>query len=406
MTETRRLTILGSTGSIGEQTLDVVRHLEGRFQIACLSAGSSADRIISQAREFRPDAVHLSDESAAATVRQALSADGIEVLAGPAALEAAATVASPDMVVVATVGWTGVLPTLAAIDAGAEIALANKEVLVCAGEVVMPAARGRGVGIWPVDSEHNAIMQCLVAGPHGPVAPLRRIILTCSGGPFRNAEGAAIASATAAETLDHPTWDMGRKITVDSATLMNKGFEVIEAHHLFAVAYDQIEVIVHPQSIIHSMVEFIDGSMIAQLGVTDMRLPIQNVLTHPERAESATAPLDLAAVGSLTFQAPDTRRFPCLAMAYECGRRGGIYPCVLNAANEVAVAAHLAGEIPCGGIPRLIAHVVAEAEREVEATGAVPLDLDRLTAVDGWARATAQAALDGGNIAPLLERRG
>jgi 1-deoxy-D-xylulose-5-phosphate reductoisomerase len=383
----RTLAILGSTGSIGTQALDVVRHHADLLEVVALSAGSRAEELLAQAREFRPRVVHLSDAQAAQRIRTPLTELGIEVLAGPEALTQLTATIEADMIIVATVGWTGLEPTLAALQAGRDIALANKEVLVCAGQLVMETARANSAQVWPLDSEHNAIAQCLAAGPAGPRAPLRRIILTCSGGPFRNTHPDVIDTAMAAQTLDHPTWSMGRKITVDSATLMNKGFEVIEAHHLFGVALDKIEVIIHPQSIIHSMVEFVDGSMIAQLGATDMRLPIQNVLTQPVRLPTPVAPLDLATVARLDFHEPDTGRFPCLAMAYEAARAGGTYPCVLNAANEVAVAAHLENQIACGDIPRVI-RAVLDRHRCVASP-----DLGDLGEADRWARTIARAVL-------------
>lgn len=376
----RSLVILGSTGSIGTQALDVVRRFPGELQVEALSARANWRLLLEQTREFKPLVAHLADAEGAERLAEALAGTRTRVLSGPDALCEVAAEVPCDLVAVATVGWTGVEPTLAAIEAGREIALANKEVLVCAGDLVMEAARARGLTIWPLDSEHNAIMQAFSAGPPGPLAPIRRIILTCSGGPFRNASAETMQHATARETLDHPTWEMGRKITVDSATQINKGFEVIEAHHLFQVPYEKIEVVIHPQSIVHSIVEFVDGSMIAQMGATDMRLPIQNVLTHPSRRESATAPINLARIGALEFQAPDFERFPCLRMAYESGRKGGTVPCVLNAVNEVAVAAHLDGEISYGGIARLIERVLATHES---------LDtpnLDALREADRWAR--------------------
>jgi 1-deoxy-D-xylulose-5-phosphate reductoisomerase len=383
----RTLTILGSTGSIGTQSLDVVRHHADLLQVVALSARSRGEELLAQAREFRPRVVHLSDAAEARRIRPALQELGIELLEGPEGLKRLAIEVEADMLVVATVGWTGLEPTLAALEIGRDIALANKEVLVCAGELVMETARTNKAQVWPLDSEHNAIAQCLAAGPAGPRAPLRRLILTCSGGPFRKATREDIDNAMASRTLDHPTWSMGRKITVDSATLMNKGFEVIEAHHLFGVGLEKIEVIIHPQSIIHSMVEFVDGSMIAQLGATDMRLPIQNVLTQPVRMPTPVAPLDLATVSRLDFAEPDTEKFPCLAMAYEAARAGGTYPCVLNAANEIAVAAHLENQIACGDIPRVIRAVL---DRHVPVHGP---DLGDLRAADRWGRDTALAVL-------------
>jgi 1-deoxy-D-xylulose-5-phosphate reductoisomerase len=292
--------------------------------------------------------------------------------------------APADLVLVATVGWTGLEPALAALGAGRHIALANKEVLVCGGHLVTRAAHAGARLLLPVDSEHNAIFQCLQAGP---AAPIRRMILTCSGGPFRNATREEIDTAPAERTLRHPTWAMGAKISVDSATLMNKGFEVIEAHHLFGVPYEKIQVVIHPQSTIHSMVEFVDGSIIAQLGQTDMRIPIQFALTYPVRRPTITPPLDFRTLSQLTFDEPDLIRFPALRMAYEAGSIGGSAPCVLNAANEVAVKAHLDGEIAAGGIPRLLAAVMERHDPQREP------DLEALRHWDRWGRLAAREAL-------------
>ncbi len=383
----RRLAILGSTGSIGTQSLDVVRMHSDMLRVEVLSAGRNVGLLLDQVAEFRPSVVHVGDPALAERVAGELNGSGIAVLSGPEGLVEAATNSEAEMVVVATVGWTGVEPTLAALAAGRDVALANKEVLVCAGGLVLEAARKSGAAIWPLDSEHNAIMQCLGAGRASASAPVRRIVLTCSGGPYLDATPGEIAGAGPERTLAHPTWNMGRKITVDSATLMNKGFEVIEAHHLFDIPLEKIEVVIHPQSIVHSIVEFVDGSMIAQMGVTDMRLPIQNVLTQPYRRPTTLDPLDLAKVGRLDFARPDLERFPCLSMAYDAARRGGTLPCVLNAANEVAVAAHLRGHIPCGAIPRVIAEVLGCHENEEADT------LSALRRADGWAREEAERAV-------------
>lgn len=374
------LNILGSTGSIGTQTLEVVRRFPERFRVAGLSAGRNVELLARQVREFRPDFVHVAFPEYADELRGALDGWRGPLLTGADGLVELAAEAPADLVVVATVGFAGLAPTLAAIRAGRHIALANKEVLVCGGHLVMREARARALHMLPIDSEHNALFQCMACGS---ARALRRIILTCSGGSFRNASREQIDAAQAAETLRHPTWTMGSKITVDSATLMNKGFEVIEAHHLFDVPAEKIEVVIHPQSTIHSMVEFVDGSMIAQLGVTDMRLPIQNVLTWPERLETDLAPLSLSALSRLDFSEPDHARFPCLGMAYEAMRAGGGMPCVLNAANEVAVAAHLGGRITCGAIPRLIRAVLDATPRAEAPT------LDDLRAIDAESRARA-----------------
>ncbi len=359
----RRLVLLGSTGSIGTQTLSVVRALAGRVHVEALSAGGTNLPLLArQVEEFQPAAVHVMNGGGAEELQRLLGGRwrGRLLSGAPGLLEVAA-LPEADLVLVATVGWTGLEPALAAITAGKTIALANKEALVCGGHLITEAARRAGVAILPVDSEHNAIHQCLRGADP---AAVRRMILTCSGGPFRNSTAGEIARATAEETLRHPTWEMGRKITVDSATLMNKGFEVIEAHHLFDIPYEKIEVVIHPQSVLHSMVEFEDRSVLAQLGPTDMRLPIQYVLTYPERLAAEADPVDFARLGSLTFDAPDLERFPCLQMAYDAGRAGGSAPCVLNAANEVAVELHLRGEIPCGAIPRLLRRVMEQHEPE------------------------------------------
>ena len=355
--------VLGSTGSIGTQALSVVRSLGGRVRVVALSAGGANLPLLArQAEEFQPAAVHVMNGGGAEELARLLEGRwrGRLLTGAPGLLEAAA-LAEADLVLVATVGWTGLEPALAAIAAGKTIALANKEALVCGGHLVTEAARRAGVPILPVDSEHNAIHQCLRGSEPQAV---RRLILTCSGGPFLHSTAEEIARATPQETLCHPTWEMGRKVTVDSATLMNKGFEVIEAHHLFGIPYEKLEVIVHPQSVVHSMVEFEDRSVLAQLGPTDMRLPIQYVLTYPERLEAPLQPMDFTRMGELTFSPPDIERFPCLQMAYDAGRAGGSAPCVLNAANEVAVELHLRGEIPCGAIPRLLQRVMERHEPE------------------------------------------
>lgn len=383
----RSLTLLGSTGSIGRQTLDVVRQFGPRFRVEALAAaGRHAELLAQQVAEFSPSMVHVGDPERLKEVKKLLPAGWHgELLTGPEGLRHLAAEAPAELVVVATVGWTGLEPALAAIAAGRHIALANKEVLVCGGHLVTTAARERDVRLLPVDSEHNAIFQCLAAG-HG--AALRRLILTCSGGPFLRASAAEIDAAGPETTLRHPTWSMGSKISVDSATLMNKGFEVIEAHHLFRVPYPQIEVIVHPQSTIHSMVEFVDGSIIAQLGRTDMRLPIQHVLTWPERHPAPSEPLRFEELAKLTFDLPDHDRFPALQMAYAAGEAGGSAPCVLNAANEIAVSLHLDGRIRCGAIWRILRSVMDS--HTVEA--APPLE--SLRKWDAWGRARAREAAE------------
>lgn len=383
MTNMKKIAILGSTGSIGTQTLDVIRHFPSDFSVTGLSAGSNSELLLKQAQEFSVKTLHIGDQSKAAKVKNS----GLNITSfyeGTDGLLEFVENIDCDLLVVATVGWTGVLPTLKAIERHIPIALANKEVLVCAGELVMNLARINSVPIWPIDSEHNALMQCLDASKEPDYSDVKRLILTCSGGPFRNSSKDEILLANREHTLNHPTWEMGAKITVDSATLMNKGFEAIEAHHLFDLPADQIEIVIHPQSTIHSMVEFVDGSIIAQLGTTDMRLPIQNILTQPKRLETWVEPLNFAKLGTLNFSEPDLDRFPCLRMAFECMRAGGTMPCVLNAANEVAVAAHLGDRITCGQIPMMIEVVLARHS---------PIDspsLYDLTEADQWARKVAE----------------
>jgi 1-deoxy-D-xylulose-5-phosphate reductoisomerase len=388
------VTILGSTGSIGVQALKVLRHYRRELRVAGLSAAGRNPRLLAdQVAEFRPPWVHVGDPARLAELRALLPADWTgELLAGPEGLCRIAAESPADLVLVATVGWTGLEPALAALAAGRHLALANKEVLVCGGHLVMAAAAAHDRMILPVDSEHNAIHQCLGAGLG---APIRRLVLTCSGGPYRTATAEEIDNAPPGRTLNHPTWDMGAKITVDSATLMNKGFEVIEAHHLFGVPYEKVQVVIHPQSIIHSMVEFVDGSVIAQLGVTDMSLPIANVLTWPQRRPTTTKPLDFARLGALTFDTPDLTRFPALGLAYAAGQVGGSAPCVLNAANEVAVAMHLDGRITCGAIPRILARVMEQHDAEP----APPLEA--LRSWDQWGRARAREAAEA-LAAPLV----
>ena len=334
----RRIAILGSTGSIGTQTLDVIRKHPDRFEVVLLSARRSVDLLIRQAVEFDAANVVICDEARYREVADALQGRDTKVWAGVDSLCELVAMSCVDIVVGAMVGFSGLRPTLAALRAGKIVALANKETLVAAGEVVTATARANGGVLLPVDSEHSAIFQCLLAAGDNPV---EKVHLTASGGPFRTWEKQRIAGATAAQALRHPNWDMGAKVTIDSATMMNKGFEVIEARWLFDLNPEQIQVVVHPESVIHSMVEFVDGAVIAQLGCPDMREPIGFALAFPERLTVGNKRLDFAALGSLSFEAPDTGRFPCLALAYEALRRGGNAPCALNAANEVAVAAYL-----------------------------------------------------------------
>src|SRR5437773_10806489 len=353
----KRITLLGATGSIGLRTLDLVSSFPEEFQVAGLAArGSNIELIADLCRKYSPRAVALLDAGALDRLAQLLPAPRPELLKGADGLVALARDVEADVVVSALVGGAGLLPTMAAILAGRTVALANKETLVVAGSLMTAAARARGVKLLPVDSEHSAVFQCL-AGHNR--ADVHRILLTASGGPFRETPKAQLATMTVEDALKHPTWKMGAKITVDSATLMNKGLEIIEARWLFDVAPDQVQVIVHPQSIVHSMVEYIDGAVIAQLGVADMGVPILYALTYPERRPTPAARLDLVRVGSLTFYEPDDDKFPCLGLARAALAEGGAAPVVLNAANEVAVGAFLDRRIGFTEIPELIERALA-----------------------------------------------
>ena len=352
--EKRRIAILGSTGSIGRQALDVVRQHRELFEIELLTANSSSELLIRQAREFDAGCVVICQEDKYREVADALQPEGIKVFAGMDSVCDLVAGGNIDMVLTALVGFSGLRPTLAAIRAGKPVALANKETLVAGGSVVMALAREKQVPILPVDSEHSAIFQCLLGAGGNRI---RRIHLTASGGPFRTWPRERIAAATKEDALKHPQWNMGAKITIDSATLMNKGFEMIEARWLFDTRPEDIRIVVHPQSIIHSMVEFEDGAVLAQMGHPDMREPIQLALCFPERLPLDNRKLDFAALGSLTFEEPDYDRFPCLGLAFEAMRRGGNIPCAMNAANEAAVAAFLAGRIAFYDIPKIIEKV-------------------------------------------------
>ncbi len=366
--------VVGSTGSIGTQTLDVVRAERDRFEIVALGAGSSVDLLARQAHEVRPRVVAVADAGAAAALASRVPA-GTEVVAGPDALAAIATEA--DVVVNGVVGFAGLAVTLAALAAGRRLALANKESLIAAGPVVQRVRATPGAELVPVDSEHCAVHQCLRASVDGAGRELDRIVLTASGGPFRGRSRAELASVTVDDALAHPTWRMGPKITVDSSTLMNKGLEVIEADELFGAGYDRIEVVVHPQSIVHSMVEFTDGATIAQLSLPDMRLPIGYALAYPERLGTPFGRLDWAELGRLDFEPPDVDTFPCLALAYRAGRAGGTAPAWLNAANEVAVAAFLDGALAWAAIPEVIAESLDHHDGAVADSVAAVLDADR-----------------------------
>jgi 1-deoxy-D-xylulose-5-phosphate reductoisomerase len=355
----KKISILGSTGSIGRQTLAVVEAMPDRFGVSALAAGSNLEEFSHQISRHLPDLVSVATPDLATDLAERLHAMGMvklpEIQHGGAGLRAVATHPDAMTVVSAAVGVVGLEATYAAVKAGKQVALSNKEVLVAAGEIVMAAARQANVELLPVDSEHNAIHQCLRAGKQKEV---KRLVLTASGGPFRKTPLAAMAAATPEQALAHPNWRMGRRITIDSATLVNKGFEVIEAHWLFDMRPDQIDVVVHPQSTIHSMVEFVDGSILAQLGPTDMRMPIQYALTYPERAASNEVALDWTKLRRLDFEKVSTRRFPCLRLAREALRKKGAYPCAFNAADEVAVEAFLDRRLSFGGIAEVIERVL------------------------------------------------
>jgi len=394
----KRLTVLGSTGSVGEQTLAVVEAFPGRYRAVALAAGRNVEKLAEQVRCFRPQIVSVADATAADALRDRLQALGVDVASltigtGEVGLDAVA-VHESDRVVAALVGAVGLRPTLAAIRAGRDIALANKEVMVMAGALVLREVRAHGVALLPVDSEHSAIFQALAGEPRENVS---RLILTASGGPFRTWSADRIAQATVEEALNHPNWDMGPKITIDSASLMNKGLEVIEARWLFDMPPEHIDVVVHPQSIIHSLVEFADSSVLAQLGLPDMRVPIAVALAWPERLPLDLPRLDLAAVGQLDFENPDRKRFACLDLAYAALGADEAAPAVLNAANEVSVAAFLAGEIGFGRIAA--ANAATLAAHVARAHGAALRDLEDVMESDTWARAYAREWLgaDGGN---------
>ncbi len=386
MPHPRRLVVLGSTGSIGVSTLEVVEHLTPTFEVVGLVAGRRVERLAEQIVRFRPRMVAVLDESAARTLRTLLEGtrDAPRVVSGPAGAAAVVLETAADVVMAAIVGAAGLAPTLEAVKAGKTVGLANKEALVIAGGLMVEAARRSGATLLPVDSEHNAVHQCLRAG--GP-DEVRRIVLTASGGPFRGRSRAELEHVTVREALDHPTWSMGDKITIDSATLMNKGLEVIEAHFLFGLPGAAIDVLVHPQSVVHSMVEFRDGSVVAQLGVPDMRHPIQYALTWPERREGCIPRLDLARLATLTFEAPDVDVFPCLKLAYAALEAGGDVPARLSAANEVAVQGFLQGKIGFMDVPRTIEAVL---ERESKAPAD---DLESLLEADRRAREIARSII-------------
>jgi 1-deoxy-D-xylulose-5-phosphate reductoisomerase len=380
----KRIAIVGSTGSIGQSALAVVDAHPERLEVVSLAAGENVGRFVEQIERYTPDTIAMATPQSLEDARGELAKRSIprprQAGAGAEGLIAVATHPDADVVLFASSGTAGLDAVLAAIQAGKTIALANKEVLVMAGAVVMEAARQCGVAVLPVDSEHNAIHQCVDGRPTGEI---RRLILTASGGPFRNLSREQLEQVTCADALRHPTWKMGPKITIDSATLMNKGLEVIEAHWLFGVAPDRIDVVVHPQSVVHSMVELIDGSIIAQLGVTDMRLPIQYAFSYPDRWSSPLPRLDLATCGRLDFETPDTSRFPCLALAFRALSGDVGLPVVLNAANEVAVAAFLDQRLPFTGIADVICSTMDAYEQE---GGRRICNLDDVRVIDRWAR--------------------
>ncbi len=374
----RKLAVLGSTGSIGVTTLSLVERFSEHFQVVALAAGRNVARLADQVRRFQPDLVSLANEDDARALKDQLPHFRGTILCGPEGLMATATHPEADLLMAALVGAVGLPPTLAGVRAGKTIALANKEALVIAGELMTREARQAGVSLLPVDSEHNAIFQAL----HGhPRERVKRVLLTASGGPFRQRPAAELSRVSVAEALEHPTWKMGNKITIDSATLMNKGLEVIEAHWLFDLAPEQVSVIVHPQSIVHSMVEYVDGSVLAQLGIPDMAVPISYILAYPDRLPLDHLPgLDLTAVAQLEFFAPDFDKFPCLRLAYAALRQGGTCPAVLNAANEVTVEHFLNGQLRFPDIAAL-------NERVLDAHKPSPAaDLDSLLEADRWAR--------------------
>lgn len=372
----KRIALLGSTGSIGRQTLEIVRCFPDRFQVVGLAAGRNIELLSRQVQEFHPRLVSFHSGEASDIARAQLPAAGWEF----SSAEEIASCSEVDLVVIATSGKAGLAPTLAAIRAGKKLALANKEVLVMAGELLLTEAQQRGAQILPVDSEHSALWQCLQGEQTEQVS---RLILTASGGPFRHYSSADLAAVTVEEALRHPTWQMGKKVTIDSATLMNKGMEVIEAHWLFGMPWEKIEVVIHPESIVHSLVEFVDGSFKAQLSFPDMRLPIQYALFYPERLPNPQLPkLDIRGV-TLSFGVPDVRQFPCLELALEAGKRGGTFPAVMAAADEIAVDFFLSRRLGFAEIPRVIGETLERHQ------GAGRLSWEEILAADAWARATA-----------------
>ena len=381
MSKSKSIALLGSTGSIGAQVLDVVFRLPERLRVVAMAAHRNVDLLAEQVRAFRPSVVSIGTEPDAARLREQLGdVDGLTIVWGDQGLRQVATAADADTVVVAVAGTVGLAPTLAAIEAGKDIALASKEALVAAGSIVSRLVREKGVRLLPIDSEHSAIFQCLQGEDRSKI---RGLMLTASGGAFKNHPLEDLEHATVEQALAHPTWSMGRKITIDSATLMNKVLEIIEAHWLFGVDASRIEVVIHPQSIVHSMVEFVDGSVIAQMGVPDMRLPIQYALLYPERVDTGLPRLDITEQATLTFARPDPERYPALELAYRAIEQGGTMPAAMNAANEIAVWRFLDGKIGFLDIQRTVRQVM-----EMHSPIQDP-DLERILDADSWARKTA-----------------
>ena len=395
----KAISVLGSTGSIGTQTLEIVEDFPDQFRVVALSAGRNLSLLVAQIQRHRPDVVALADPALLAELKDRLMdlpagtrPDPLpQLVGGPEGLDVVASWDSADLVVTGIVGCAGLLPTLAAIRAGKDLAVANKETLIAAGPVVLPELKKSGSRLLPADSEHSAIFQCLQGTPWSdtarlstgiPTPGLRRIQLTASGGAFRDWSAAALEKATVADATSHPNWSMGKKITVDSASVMNKGLEVIEAHYLFGLDYDHIEIVIHPQSIIHSMVELADSSVLAQLGWPDMKLPILYCMSWPSRLETPWRRLDLTEVGQLSFRAPDPAKYPCMDLAYAAGRAGGTMPAVLNAANEEAVAQFLEEKIHFLDIPKMIEGACEQHKSDLASSPS----LDDVLAVDQWAR--------------------
>lgn len=385
----KRIAVLGSTGSIGTSALSVISHLGQPYRATALSAHRQGKLLLEQVRRYKPSAVCLTDQRTQAETRQQLADLGVKSYCGSEGLVEMVCRDDIDIVLAAIVGAAGLPAVMASVEAGKTLALANKEALVVAGSLLIPLARAKGVRILPVDSEHSAIFQAMQCGR---LAEIKRVILTASGGPFRETPLEKMEKATLADALNHPTWRMGNKISIDSATMFNKGLELIEACWLFDVPPEKVEIVVHPESVVHSMVEYVDGSVIAQLSPPDMRTPIQYALTYPHRVEGTTRKLDLSKAFSLNFQPPDPKRFPALGLAYEVARRGGTYGSVLNAANEVAVGAFAQGQIRFGEITRVVERII-ECHRPVAAPS-----LPDLFEADRWAREEAQQAVVGARV--------